>query len=298
MTDTFPYFGEILAFLCAIAWAFAVIMFKKSGETVHPIALNLFKGWFAVVLFIPTAILLDHDLLYPASPEIYVLLAVSGIIGVAVADTLYFKALNQMPAGLVAIVACLYSPTIITLSVIFLGESLTWLQILGAVLIVFAVSTGISREGLNQTDYRKLLMGFLWGTLAVICNAVGIVMIIPVLEKSPLLWVTEVRLLAGSLALALILFFFPSRKKILKSLHTVRSWKYTLLGSFFGAYLAMVLWLGGMKFTQASIAAALNQTSNLFVFLFAALILKEKINAKRAIGIVMAVGGAILVSFG
>ena len=69
-------------------------------------------------------------------------------------------------------------------------------------------------------------------------------------------------------------------------------------GSFAGGYLAMVFWLAGMKFTFASIAAALNQTSNIFVFIFAALLLKEKVTAVRVAAIVLGVGGALLVTFG
>jgi len=53
-----------------------------------------------------------------------------------------------------------------------------------------------------------------------------------------------------------------------------------------------------MKYTQASTAAALNQTSNVFVFLFAALFLKEKITLLRLAAIFTAVIGVFLVTFG
>jgi drug/metabolite transporter (DMT)-like permease len=71
-----------------------------------------------------------------------------------------------------------------------------------------------------------------------------------------------------------------------------------LSSSIIGGYLAMVCWLGGMKLTQASIAAALNQTNTIFILIFAAIILKEPITPSRAVAIFMAVGGAMLVTFG
>jgi drug/metabolite transporter (DMT)-like permease len=52
-----------------------------------------------------------------------------------------------------------------------------------------------------------------------------------------------------------------------------------------------------MKFTQASVAAALNQTSNIFVFMLAGMLLHEPINLPRTIGIVLGVSGAYLVTF-
>ena len=64
-----------------------------------------------------------------------------------------------------------------------------------------------------------------------------------------------------------------------------------------GGYLAMMLWLGGMKYTQASVAAALNQTTNVFLFILAGWVLKEAITRQRAVGIVLGVGGAFLVTF-
>jgi len=118
------------------------------------------------------------------------------------------------------------------------------------------------------------------------------------LDRSPLLWATEIRLIGGCLGLYVQLFFHKRSGPILRSLLTTASWKYTVLGSFLGAYVAMVLWIGGMKYTQASTAAALNQTSNVFVFLFAALFLKEKITLLRLAAIFTAVIGVFLVTFG
>ena len=42
--DTPPYFGELLALLSPMAWAVAVILFRKTGEKVPPVPLNLVKN--------------------------------------------------------------------------------------------------------------------------------------------------------------------------------------------------------------------------------------------------------------
>jgi drug/metabolite transporter (DMT)-like permease len=60
----------------------------------------------------------------------------------------------------------------------------------------------------------------------------------------------------------------------------------------------MFVWLAGMKYTQASIASALNQTSTIFIFIFAAILLKERITLGRIIGIILAFFGTFLVLFG
>ena len=282
----------------AITWAVAVILFKKSGEQVHPIALNFFKDLLAVVLLIPTTFLFGETIFRDVTGRDYLILFVSGAVGIGIADTLFFMSLNLLGASLIAVVDCLYSPFVIALSLIFLGEKLGVFQILGVAMIISAVLTVSQPKARAGISRRNLILGISFGVLAMAANAAGIVIVKPLLERSPLIWVTEMRLLSGVIILAAILFLHPARRRILLSLNAVGSWPYTLLGSFFGAYLSMVFWLGGMKFTQASVSASLNQISNVFVFILAAIFLKETINGQRVMAIILAVAGAIIVTFG
>lgn len=293
-----PYLGECLSVLVAIVWAFAVILFRKSGETVHPIGLNFFKNVMAMFLFVPTIWLSSEILLYPAPADEYLLLLLSGALGIGIADTLFLHCLNRIGAGLTAIVDCLYSPFIIGLSVLWLAEKLSLLQVIGVAIIVGAVLMAAPRETSGGRSRRDLIIGIICGVLAMAFMALGIVMIKPLLDRAPLLWVTEIRLVGGVAILCLVLLFHPSRRNILSSIFSRQGRSYTISGSFVGAYIAMVLWLGGMKFTQVSTASALNQTSNIFIFVFAAIFLREKITLHRTIGIVLGVGGALLVTFG
>ncbi len=293
-----PHFGEILALLCAVTWAGAVILFKKSGEAVHPIGLNLFKNTLAVVLFLPTMWILGGTLWRAAPLDEYGLLLISGALGIGLADTCYFKSLNIIGAGMISIVGCLYSPFIIALSMVFLGESLSWWQLVGAFIIVSAVLAATLERRAKYLDRRTLIKGFLWGIMAEAANACSIVMIKPLLDRSPLLWVTEVRLIGGAAILLLVLLVHPARRAIVCSVRSRQRWVFTLSGSLMGGYLAMVLWLGGMKYTMASVASALNQTASIFMFVFAAFFLKEPLTKYRLIGIALAVGGVMLMTFG
>jgi drug/metabolite transporter (DMT)-like permease len=67
--------------------------------------------------------------------------------------------------------------------------------------------------------------------------------------------------------------------------------------SFLATYLSLVIWMGGMKYTQASIASALNQMGAIFIFILAAIFLKEKITLLKLTAVIIAFAGAILVSF-
>ena len=179
-----------------------------------------------------------------------------------------------------------------------MGESLSFWQIIGTVLIISAILTATHHGGNHSIQRRDLILGITFGILAMVTVAVSIVSVKPLLERSSLIWVSEIRLIGGVLVLLIVLMFHPARRKIVSSVMSIRHWGYTLSGSFVGAYIALVFWLAGMKYTQASEAAALNQTSSIFIFILAAIFLKESITLRRIIGIVLAVSGAFMVMFG
>jgi len=296
MQSVFPFSGEVLSLLTAVVWALAVTLFKRSGETVHPLALNAFKNILAILLLIPTILLLGHKLFLQTSAEVYFLLLLSGVLGIGIGDTLFFQSLNKLGAGLTGIVVCMYSPFIITFSHIWLNESLTYLQIFGVLLIIFAVLFSTLHKTSRHTMPTRPLLGIVYGVLASAAMAGGVILMKPFLSTHPVIWVAEIRLLGGMIALAIIFLAYRGRRRILNSLFKAGHRGYTLSGSFLGAYVSMLLWIGGMKYTQASIASALNQTSTLFIFIFAGLLLQEPINARRAIGIATAFIGAFVVS--
>jgi drug/metabolite transporter (DMT)-like permease len=293
-----PYIGQFLSLLAAVLWALAIVLFKKSGEFVHPVALNTFKDVLATLLYFPTLAIAGTSLFQPYPAGDYVLLLASGVIGIAVGDTLLLKSLFMIGAGPSALVSCLYSPFIIGLSYVWIGERLTAVQLIGAALIIAAVLEAKRLEDRSPAGIRKRISGIAWGVLAQISMAVGVVMVKPLLDEAPLLWALEIRLIGGVLALLVFLWVNPARGRILSTLMVRASRGYTLSSSLIGGYLAMVVWLGGIKLTKASIAAALNQTNTIFVLILAALVLRERISPGRVLAIVLAAAGATMVIFG
>ncbi|MDP8289127.1 MAG: EamA family transporter, partial [Candidatus Electryonea clarkiae] len=116
-----PYLGEILALSAAVVWSIAVILFKKAGETVHPLSLNLFKNTVGFVLLIPTILIVGKGSIQDISLYYYLLFIASGILGIGISDTLFFHSLNMLGASRSAVVDLLYSPFIISLSILWIG---------------------------------------------------------------------------------------------------------------------------------------------------------------------------------
>jgi len=162
----------------------------------------------------------------------------------------------------------------------------------GAVLAVGQVRG--SREGLTR---RTLLSGIAFGLLATSTQAVSIVAIKPLLEESSLLWANCWRLLGGVVTCFLLLPLLSGRRRALRTLTNVRVWPVMIPGTILGTYVSLLFWLAGMKYTFASVAAALNQTATLFTFLLAVFILKEPVTRMRLAALLLGLVGVALVIF-
>lgn len=296
-----PYLGEIFALLAPICWSFAVILFRRTGETVPPIALNLFKTVLALVLFTLTSLVFGQEfLLEGASRSDYLLLLASGALGIGAADLFFFLTLNRVGAGLQAIINTSYSPAIIFLSYFLLGERLTSVQWIGVTLILSAVLTVGWMKGKKSQPVprRTLWAGIAFGIGTSLTQGYSVVMIKPLLESTPLFWANWWRIVGGLISLLILAPLLPHRVRRLDRLFDRGVWKIMIPGSIMGTYISLIVWLAGLKFAQASIAAALNQTSTLWTFLLAVLLLKEPITWIRVIGLIVGVVGVGLVTFG
>jgi drug/metabolite transporter (DMT)-like permease len=125
--------------------------------------------------------------------------------------------------------------------------------------------------------------------------AVGIVIAKPVLNQVDPWWAATVRVLGGTLFLAGQGLLPRHRPAVRACFRPSPVWRLTVPAAVIGAYVAMVIWVMGFKHTAAGIAGVLNQTSNIFVLILAALFLRERITARKVAAIALAFVGAVVV---
>jgi drug/metabolite transporter (DMT)-like permease len=285
------WLGDAMAVGCALAWACAVLAFRRV-EGVAPAALNLFKNTFSVALLVPTMALLGIGLDLERSVEDWARLIVSGVLGLAVADTLFLAGLRRVDASVAALADCAYAPTVLVLSILFLGEGIgvglfvgTPLVVLGLVIVAWW-----RREEREPVDRDGVLLCM----AGVMTTAVAVIVAKPVLERSELIEATLVRLAAGAIGIGLYELAAGRGPESLVLFRRHAAHRYALPGAFLGTYLAMILWLGGMKYGAASRAALLNQSATVFVLVLSRLG-GEVIPARRWLGAALAVAGVIVV---
>jgi drug/metabolite transporter (DMT)-like permease len=298
-----PGIGEALSLGCAVAWAIGVIIYKRLGEQLPPLKLCLLKNLIVLAFIVATITVLVSplapllglaQLAYPdLSIQAIALTAASGIIGIAVADTLYLRALNLLGASRMGVVGNLYSPFVIALSFIFLGERLTALQFGGFALVMLGVLlvNGTPQSGTPDTSSQR--KGILVGMISVALMAVAIVMVKRVLETESFWWIVLVRVAGAVLGLLTLTSVWPSMRAMLRASGQPTRWGVLIVAAFVGQFLSMTLWLAGYKYADASVASVLNESASIFIVIFAVIFLKEAIDRRRVAGILVTFAGVV-----
>lgn len=287
--------GEWYSLACGLAWAVAVVLFKKSGESLAPFALSLFKNLLVLPLFALTLLAL-HGFALPPIPAAHLpLILLSGLLGIAAGDTLYFRALNRIGASRTAAAQTLYSPFVILLAAAFLGERLGPWQLGGVALVLLGIALVTWTRSETAADARQLWGGVALGVFSVFLMAVGVVIAKPMLEQHDFVWVVTLRILAGAGGLLLVATLRHQWASLLADYRGVRHWPQVIIGAVMGTYVSMMLWLAGYKYTQASIAAVLNELAAVFILILAVLFLRERVRPRQVLGIALALAGVVMV---
>jgi drug/metabolite transporter (DMT)-like permease len=286
--------GEFFALACAFGWALAIILFRRVGDALPPFELNLFKNLLGFSLILPTLAVVEGFQLSAFSPQDIAVTMLSGLLGIAVADTWYLRALSLMGASRTGIVSGLLSPFVILLSIMFLGESLRGWQLAGFALVMGGILLVTWRQNRREVDAAHLSKGIFYGIGAVFLMAVGIVMVKEILETRPFMMTAEIRLAGGAGGMLLYMALRGRYAAVKHNFMKPLPWKLIIAGSFLGAYVSMMMWLAGYKLIPASEASVLNETANAWIVLLAWLMLGESIGYRKVIGIMLTSAGVIV----
>jgi len=288
--------GELFSLSAAATWAVGVIIYRRLGARIGPLQLNLLKNLLVLGMILPIAAFIDATGWATIDAHEGAIVILSGALGIGLADTLYFRALNELGAARTGIIGNLYSPFVIGLSFMFLGERLGAQQLAGFALVatgVFVIGTGNT----TADDDRAHLRAIWTGVASIALMAMSVVMVKRILEIHSVWWISTLRVAAGAGALILMLAAMGQLRGVFRAGTSGGDFGLLALGAFVGQLLSMVLWLAGYKYTTASVAAILNETASAFIVLFAWFFLREEISRRKLIGLLLTmVGVAVMLA--
>jgi len=270
-----PYLvGELAALGAAFLWAIASMVWYRVGKQIPPLELNFIKVNVAIVLIVIT-FCFQGIANVNLQPIPIALLLASGAIGIGLADTAFFTALNDLGVRLTLLLKTLTSPLVALLALVFLKEQLSVFAALGMFLTIFGVAWVVSeRVPENQAAPINLLSGISWTIVSTIGDAAAVILSRVALSQTDItpLWSTLWRLLAGAMVMLPYLWIknwaFSEPKyfgfNLVKKALSPKLAGAIAITAFASTYLGIWLQQISLKEAPAGIAQTLCATSPLF----------------------------------
>lgn len=282
--------GILSALLSACSWAFGTITFERIGKAVPFVGITFLKGVFSILLMI--VLLLITGGLYNIGWWEFSFLSLSGIIGIAIGDSLFFKSLQDLGAKVQVIFFLLGQVLTMVLSLLFLGEILTVEQYTGASILLSGVV--VTTWG-TQTNHPNKSRGIILGLLSMLCFSISAIMVKAAISDVPVITATFYRMLFGTI---FTLGYGVASKNFKSWITPLRDKKLCglfILNVVVITYGGFLLSMAAIKFISVSLASVLSATEPLFVLLLAFIINKDRATKRELIGAVITLIGLFLI---
>jgi len=289
-----PFRGELAALSAALIWASASVIYIGVGRQLSPLILNFTKGWIAVVLLLFT-LLLRGQLLPSISATHWGLLLLSGILGIGFGDTAYFNALNCIGARRTLLLETLAPSLSALLALLFLHEHLSASAGWGIGLTLAGVFWVVAERVPTAHPHFRPWRGLGFGLLAALGQSIGAVLSRAALSGTEIdpLWSTLIRLVGGTIVLAIWVAVRQSPREMLKPVQSRRLFTVVAGTAFISTYLGIWLQQISLKYAATGVAQALTNTSPLFI-LPIALWMGEKVSLRAILGVAISLVGVWL----
>ena len=239
--------GIISAIGAAFSWTYACFIWRNQTTHNEPLQINFFKNLLAFLVFTPFIV---NQNFYSFENKYFLIILLSGIIGIGIGDTFYLKSLQIIGTRKTLSIEAL-SPIIAALiGQIFINENLkirAWIGIcivsISLILIVKKQTLLLDKQSIFKQSSIKL-KDYVYAFLSVFCAVMAALLSRLVLLESNLtpIQTTEVRLL-GSI---IFLFVITKMKLSFSVTNLERNEKINflisvILGTNIGIYLQQVV---------------------------------------------------------
>jgi len=288
--------GEFFALGAAICWTATYIFFQEPVRKFPASLINVIRIGFATALLGGSLIVLNRSLVLDAAPGQFLYLALSGILGLLIADYMALLALKYLGPRL-ALLIFASAPVFSTIfGVLILGERLEIYKYL-AILIVLVGIVIVVREKQNQnpdntrSDRLKGITFALISTSALgvglVISKYGMINAAPAGKTLDPMQATFIRMISAFTILFIWVIFTGKLKRIIIILSEHKTTLNILRGSFAGDYLGVWLSMLAVTYIAVGIASTLMSLMPIFIIPAVYILYREHTNLRGIIGTVI-----------
>ena len=287
------YLGELAALVTAFLWSGTSIAFTEASTRVGSVAVNITRLMLALVYLSATILLLKLDLEITFSQITF--LGLSGLVGLVFGDGFLFKSFQHIGARLSMLIMSLAPPISAILAYFFLGEFISFLEILGILVTILGIAIVVLQKQENPySKYKISRIGILYAFLGAVGQGIGLILAKFAFNQGEIngFVATFYRMIPA------IIVLFPLTILIQKSVNPFKvyiknskAFLYTIVGSIIGPYLGITFSLIAIANTYVGIAATIMATVPVIMLPLVKYYYREKLSLLSILGAFIAVGG-------
>lgn len=284
--------GASAALGSALCWAISAILFRRLGDHMSAAAMTFCKGVIASITLLLLVLLVALPAgLQSGSWQSMLLLAISGIAGISLGDTLYFATLTRLGPRITLILGTLI-PVITALAAALIFNESPPAEAWGSLAFILAgIAWVLWLRTPADGQQRQLGSGLLLATGFIIANCIGILLTRSGVSHTGTLEATLYREVAATFTLGLWGVAAAQVSGWVRPLADRRLHAPLLIAALVGTLLGTWLSVVGLKYTWTAVAATLNATSPLFIIPLTFIMHKEPIEGRVIIGASLSVAG-------
>ena len=270
--------GFILVFMAGVCWGSAGVLSKllmNLGFTPEVVA--MYRVLLGFTLLLPIFLVFKFNLLKVEKRQL-IFLALGGAIGVALGIIAYFYAVKLISASIAVILLYTYPVFVLIFSRKFLGEKVTRLKVLAAVLVL--IGCFLTVKGYNLPSVKLNFAGILIGLVSSLSFTFYTILSRFMLSNISEETVTFYTLGFGGVILLMINILTGNASPILN----VKFWFLILLLAIIPTVLAFTFFIFGLKNVEAGRAGVYTTSEIISALILAYAILGERLEVLQLIG--------------
>lgn len=280
----------------SICFAIAPILYKTASKNYSPISSNLIRLFFPLVALILTVWYQDlFNSLYEIETIILYYLILAGITNLALADTVYFKAINYVGVARAVTITATYP----IFAIIFTGETISPRVALGILAVVMGIYlVAKEREAKLEHNSEKkdfnLVIGIGLCTATACLWGFGLALLKKALTKDISTTVVNLIRLFSAMMFQFVIMMGMKTHTDFKKLSR-RDFAILSLGGIIAMYFGSLFLYEALARETATVVTPISASSPILSTIFAFIILKEHLSVKGMFGVLITVAGIIIV---